>query len=85
MEPPGELLLVVPDDRRVVLGDQPAQPDVGRCLAIGEVMGDLARGPAVGRPAIELVRRDAGEGVNDVVDSRFGSDREGRFGPCRSE
>ena len=67
VEPPGELLLVVPDDRRVVLGDEPAQPDVCGGLAVGEVMGNLASSPAVGRSAIELVGRDAGEGVDDVV------------------
>ena len=84
VEPPGELLLVVPDDRRVVFGDQPAQPDIGSRLAVGEVMSDLTGGPAVGRPSIELVWRDAGQSVDDVVDCRFGSGRGERFGPCRS-
>ena len=68
MEPARELDLVVAGDERVVLGDQLAQPDVGGRLAVGEVMGDLARGPvAAGRPAVELVGRDPVEGVDDIV------------------
>ena len=69
MEPAGEFLLVVPDDRRIVLGDQPAESDVGRRLAVGEVMGNLPGGPAVGRSAIQLVGRDIGQSVDDVIDA----------------
>jgi hypothetical protein len=69
VEPAGELLFVVPGDRRVVLGDQPAQPDVGSRLAVGQVVGDLAGGPAVGWPAIDLVGRDAGQGLDNVVET----------------
>ncbi len=84
MEPPSELLLVVPDDRRVVLCDQPAQPDVSRRLAVGEVMGDLASAPTIGRPSIELFRRDAGQGIDDVVEAGSEAIEKGGVGPCSS-
>jgi hypothetical protein len=41
---------------------------MGRGLAVGLVVRDLARSPAaVGRPPVELISRDARKSVDDVV------------------
>jgi hypothetical protein len=70
MQPPRPLGLVVALDHRLVLGDQPAQPDVGHRLAVGKMVGDLSGGPAVGlgRAPVQLVFGDPEQRVPDLVE-----------------
>jgi hypothetical protein len=67
VKPPGPDRLVIALDRWHIVGDQPAQAGVGHRLAVGEVVDDLARRPAVrlGRNSIQLLVRDPGEGIVD--------------------
>ena len=59
-------ILVVGDDHRLVLGDEPAQPDEAVGLTVGKVMGDVPGGPAsVGRGPVQIRVGDVGEGIHD--------------------
>ena len=80
MEAAGVLVLVVADDDRVVLGDQPPEPDVAVGLAVGEVVGDIPRGPAaVRRGPVELRVGDVRERVDDGLRAGPESVDEGAF------
>ncbi len=55
VETPGELLLIVRPNSRVLFGDEQTQPDSRRHLAVGQVVDDLAGTPFVRRrPRVEL-------------------------------
>src|SRR5690242_21394302 len=56
-------------ERRVVLGDQPPQPDRGGHFAVGQVMHDLARRPFARR------LRDIELGVGDPLERGHDLDR----------
>src|SRR6202158_5052730 len=55
----GVSLLVISVDDRLVLGQQAADPDRGRHLAVREVMSDLARRPLAAGGAIQLLGLDS--------------------------
>ena len=76
-------VLVVGDDDRVILGDEPSQPDEAVGLAVGEVMRDVTRGPAaVGRGPVQLRIGDVGERIQDGERCRSDSAPVGRDGRC---
>src|SRR5688500_448322 len=70
MEPARVLRLVVADDLRLVLGDEPAKANERGGLAVGEVMDHLPCRPAAIRSwLIELVIGDGVKGGLDLGDA----------------